>query len=67
MSRYLGLALGLALGSTVLLAANKDGRLENCGIVMQEILLEYGEDGPRAARTRIAAEEFLRRVKTGAI
>ena len=38
MSRYLGLALGLALGSTVLLAANKDGRLENCGVVMQEIL-----------------------------
>jgi len=36
-------------------------------IVMQEILLEYGEDGPRAARTRIAAEEFLRRVKSGMI
>lgn len=36
-------------------------------IVMQEILLEYGEDGPRASRTRLAAEEFLRRVKSGAI
>ena len=34
-------------------------------IVMQEILLEYGEDGSRAARTRLAAEEFLRRVKSG--
>jgi hypothetical protein len=36
-------------------------------IVMQEILLEYGEDGPRASRTRLAAEEFLRRVKSGII
>jgi hypothetical protein len=36
-------------------------------IVMQEILLEYGEDGPRAARTRLASEEFLRRVKSGII
>ena len=36
-------------------------------ITMQEILLEYGEDAKRAERTRIAAEEFLRRVKTGLI
>ena len=36
-------------------------------ITMQEILLEHGEDGPRATRTRLAAEEFLRRVKTGMI
>jgi hypothetical protein len=36
-------------------------------ITMQEILLEFGEDGSRAARTRLAAEEFLRRVKSGMI
>jgi lipid-binding SYLF domain-containing protein len=38
MSRYLGLALCFVLGSTVVGAANKDSRLENCGVVMQEIL-----------------------------
>jgi SH3 domain-containing YSC84-like protein 1 len=38
MSRYLSLALCFVLGSTALGAANKDGRLENCGVVMQEIL-----------------------------
>jgi hypothetical protein len=34
-------------------------------ITMQEILLEFGEDSKRAQRTRLAAEEFLRRVKSG--
>ena len=34
-------------------------------ITMQEILLEYGDDAKRAERTRLAAEEFLRRVKSG--
>jgi SH3 domain-containing YSC84-like protein 1 len=39
MLRYLSLALCLVLGSTALGAANKEeGRLENCGVVMQEIL-----------------------------
>jgi lipid-binding SYLF domain-containing protein len=38
MSRYLSLALCLALSSTALIAANKDGRLENCAVVLQEIL-----------------------------
>jgi lipid-binding SYLF domain-containing protein len=38
MSRYLSLALCLALGSTALHAANKDDRLENCAVVLQEIL-----------------------------
>ena len=38
MCRYLSLALCFMLGSTALGAANKDGRLENCGVVMQEIL-----------------------------
>jgi hypothetical protein len=36
-------------------------------ITMQEILLEFGEDAKRAERTRLAAEEFLRRVKSGMI
>ena len=39
MSRYLTLALAFVLGSTALGAANKEqSRLENCGVVMQEIL-----------------------------
>jgi lipid-binding SYLF domain-containing protein len=39
MVKHVTLAIGLMLGSTVLGAANKEqGRLENCGIVMQEIL-----------------------------
>jgi SH3 domain-containing YSC84-like protein 1 len=39
MLRYLGLALFVVLGSAVVYAANKEqGRLENCGVVMQEIL-----------------------------
>jgi len=39
MSRYLSLALAIVLGSTAVGAANKEqGRLENCGTVMQEIL-----------------------------
>jgi SH3 domain-containing YSC84-like protein 1 len=39
MSRYLSLALCIVFGSTALGAANKEqGRLENCGVVMQEIL-----------------------------
>ena len=39
MSRYLTLALAFVLGSTALVAANKEqSRLENCGVVMQEIL-----------------------------
>jgi lipid-binding SYLF domain-containing protein len=39
MLRYLSLALCFGLGSTSLGAANKEqGRLENCGVVMQEIL-----------------------------
>jgi lipid-binding SYLF domain-containing protein len=39
MLRYLSLALCFVLGSTSLGAANKEqGRLENCGVVMQEIL-----------------------------
>jgi lipid-binding SYLF domain-containing protein len=39
MSRYLSLALCVVFGSTALGAANKEqGRLENCGLVMQEIL-----------------------------
>jgi lipid-binding SYLF domain-containing protein len=39
MLRYLSLALCFVLGSIALDAANKEqGRLENCGVVMQEIL-----------------------------
>jgi len=39
MSRYLSLSLCIMLGSTTLGAENKEqGRLENCGVVMQEIL-----------------------------
>jgi lipid-binding SYLF domain-containing protein len=39
MSRYLSLALYVVLGSTALGAENKEqGRLENCGVVMEEIL-----------------------------
>ncbi len=39
MLRYLSLALCFVLGSAALDAANKEqGRLENCGVVMQEIL-----------------------------
>ena len=39
MSRYLSLTLCFVLGSTVIGAENKEnGRLENCGVVMQEIL-----------------------------
>jgi len=39
MLRYLTLALCFVLGSAVLDAANKEqGRLENCGVVMQEVL-----------------------------
>ena len=39
MFRYLSLALCFVLGSVALDAANKEqGRLENCGVVMQEIL-----------------------------
>ena len=39
MLRYLGLALCFVLGSAALDAANKEQeRLENCGVVMQEIL-----------------------------
>src|ERR1700704_941029 len=39
MLRYLSLVMCFVLGSTSLDAANKEeGRLENCGVVMQEIL-----------------------------
>jgi SH3 domain-containing YSC84-like protein 1 len=39
MLRYLSLAVCFVLGSSVLGAVNKEqGRLENCGVVMQEIL-----------------------------
>jgi SH3 domain-containing YSC84-like protein 1 len=39
MLRYLSLVVCLVFGSTALGAANKEeGRLENCGVVMQEIL-----------------------------
>jgi lipid-binding SYLF domain-containing protein len=39
MFRYLSLALCVMLGSTVLASDNKEqGRLENCGVVMEEIL-----------------------------
>jgi lipid-binding SYLF domain-containing protein len=40
MSRYLSLALSVVLGSTAVGAANnkEQGRLENCGAVMQEVL-----------------------------
>jgi lipid-binding SYLF domain-containing protein len=39
MSRYLSLAVCVVLGSATLGAANKEqARLENCGVVMQEIL-----------------------------
>jgi len=39
MVRYFGLALCFVLGSAALGAANKeDGRLENCAVVMQEVL-----------------------------
>ena len=39
MFRYFGLALCFVVGSTALDAANKEqGRLENCGVVMQEVL-----------------------------
>ena len=39
MVRYLSLSLCFVLGSAALDAANKEqGRLENCGVVMQEIL-----------------------------
>ena len=39
MSRYLSLTLCFVLGSTVIGAESKEnGRLENCGVVMQEIL-----------------------------
>ena len=39
MLRYLSLALCFVLGSAALKAENKEqGRLENCGVVMQEIL-----------------------------
>src|SRR5437868_5430420 len=38
-SRYLTLPLLLVFGSTAIFAANKEqGRLENCGVVIQEIL-----------------------------
>src|SRR5437763_11165883 len=39
MVKHVTLAIGLMLGTTVLGAENKQqGRLENCGVVMQEIL-----------------------------
>src|SRR3954469_18315339 len=39
MLKHVTLAIGLMLGSTVLGAENKQqGRLENCGVVMQEVL-----------------------------
>jgi len=39
MFRYISLAICFVLGSTALVADNKEqGRLENCGVVMQEIL-----------------------------
>src|SRR4051812_45203733 len=39
MLRYFSLALCFVLGSTALRAENKEqGRLENCGVVMQEVL-----------------------------
>ena len=38
MFRSVSLALCFILGSTALGAAGKEGRLENCGVVMQEIL-----------------------------
>jgi lipid-binding SYLF domain-containing protein len=39
MSRYLSLALSIVLGSTAVGAVNKEqARLENCGVVMQEVL-----------------------------
>lgn len=39
MLRYLSLMLCLVLGSAALIAANKEqDRLENCGVVMQEVL-----------------------------
>ena len=39
MVRYIGLALCFVLGSAALDAANReDGRLENCAVVMQEVL-----------------------------
>jgi hypothetical protein len=39
MSRYLSLALCVMVGSTVFASDNKEqGRLENCGVVMEEIL-----------------------------
>ena len=39
MSRYLTLTLCVVFGSTAIFAANKEqGRLENCGVVMQEVL-----------------------------
>ena len=39
MLRYLSLALCFVFGAAALDAANKeDGRLENCGVFMQEIL-----------------------------
>ena len=43
MSRYLGLALCFVFGATVLAAQSGDqnkeqARLENCGVVMQEVL-----------------------------
>ena len=39
MVKSVTLAIGLIVGSTALGAANKEqGRLENCGVVMQEIL-----------------------------
>jgi lipid-binding SYLF domain-containing protein len=39
MHRYLSITFAVVLGSVSLVAANKEqGRLENCGVVMQEIL-----------------------------
>ena len=38
MFRYFGVALCIVAGSTILAAVNRDSRLENCGVVMQEIL-----------------------------
>jgi hypothetical protein len=59
MSRYLSLTLCVLLGSTSLLADEK-GRLENCGVVMQEIL-DIPDNIPQNLLRRPNASSSFRR------
>ena len=57
VNRYLALIVCLGFGSAVLFAVNnkEQARLENCGVVMQEIL-----DVPADFVTRIVGAELVR-------